>query len=81
MHDPTNPDASYREAMSFIEYELKQALMTRAQLRLSAPGRISRHLKHFPLTPEIRIFPDEKGTHFILEIVAGDRPGLLSRIA
>ena len=34
-----------------------------------------------PLTPEIRIFPDDKGTHFILEIVAGDRPGLLSRIA
>jgi [protein-PII] uridylyltransferase len=81
VHDPTNPNASYREAMSFIEYELKQALMTRAQLRLSSPGRISRHLKHFPLTPEIRIFPDDKGTHFILEIVAGDRPGLLSRIA
>ncbi|HWZ72957.1 MAG TPA: [protein-PII] uridylyltransferase [Casimicrobiaceae bacterium] len=81
VHDPTNPNASYREAMSFIEYELKQALMTRAQLRLSAPGRISRHLRHFPLTPEIRIFPDDKGTHFILEIVAGDRPGLLSRIA
>ena len=81
VHDPTNPNASYREAMSFIEYELKQALITRAQLRLSAPGRISRHLRHFPLTPEIRIFPDDKGTHFILEIVAGDRPGLLSGIA
>ena len=81
VHDPTNPNASYREAMSFIEYELKQALMTRAQLQLSSPGRISRHLKHFPLTPEIRVFPDDKGTHFILEIVAGDRPGLLSRIA
>ena len=81
VHDPGNPNATYREAMSFIEYELKQALMMRAPLRTSPPGRISRHLKHFPLTPEIRIFPDDKGTHFILEIVAGDRPGLLSRIA
>jgi [protein-PII] uridylyltransferase len=81
VHDPSNPNASYREAMSYIEYELRQALMMRAPLRTSPPGRISRHLKHFPLTPEIRVFPDDKGTHFILEIVAGDRPGLLSRIA
>ncbi len=81
VHDPNNPNASYRDAMSFIEYELRQALMLRAPLRASPPGRISRHLKHFPLTPEIRVFPDDKGTHFILEIVAGDRPGLLSRIA
>jgi [protein-PII] uridylyltransferase len=27
------------------------------------------------------MFPDDKGTHFILEVVAGDRPGLLARIA
>jgi [protein-PII] uridylyltransferase len=81
IHDPTNPNASYRAAMSYIEYELRQALMTRAPLQPSPPGRISRHLKHFPLTPEIRIFPDDKGTHYILEIVAGDRAGLLSRIA
>jgi [protein-PII] uridylyltransferase len=44
-------------------------------------GRVSRHLKHFPLTPEVSLFPDDKGTHYILEIVAGDRPGLLARIA
>jgi [protein-PII] uridylyltransferase len=29
----------------------------------------------------VRLFPDDKGTHYILEIVAGDRPGLLARIA
>ena len=44
-------------------------------------GRASRHLRHFPLTPEVQIFPDDQGTHFILEIVAGDRPGLLAKIA
>jgi [protein-PII] uridylyltransferase len=33
------------------------------------------------LSPQIEIFPDDKGTHYILEIVAGDRPGLLARIA
>ena len=38
-------------------------------------ARLSRHLRHFPLTPEVSIFPDDKGTHYILEIVAGDRAG------
>ena len=38
-------------------------------------------MKHYPLTPEVQIFPDDKGTHYILEVVAGDRPGLLARIA
>ncbi len=57
--------------------------MLTEQLPLEPPvmGRASRHLKHFPLTPEIRIFPDDKGTHHIVEIVAGDRPGLLATIA
>jgi [protein-PII] uridylyltransferase len=81
LHDPGNPNASYREAISFIEYELKRALTERPPLEPPAGGRISRHLKHFPLSPEVRIFPDDKGTHFILEIIAGDRPGLLARIA
>ncbi|MDE1711455.1 ACT domain-containing protein, partial (plasmid) [Chromobacterium amazonense] len=44
-------------------------------------GRISRHLKHFPITPQVSIRPDDKDNYFILSIVAGDRPGLLARIA
>jgi [protein-PII] uridylyltransferase len=81
VHDPANPNASYRDAISYIEFELKRTLTERPPLELPAVGRISRHLKHFPLSPEVRIFPDDKGTHYILEIVAGDRPGLLAQIA
>ena len=29
----------------------------------------------------MQIFPDDKGTHHIIEIVAGDRPGLLATVA
>jgi [protein-PII] uridylyltransferase len=43
--------------------------------------RLSRRLRHFPITPEISVQPDEKGDYRVLSIVAGDRPGLLSRIA
>jgi len=81
VHDPANPNAGYREAISYIEFELQRVLSDRLPLELPAEGRVSRHLRHFPLSPEVSIFADDKGTHFILEIVAGDRPGLLARIA
>jgi [protein-PII] uridylyltransferase len=81
VHDPANPNAGYREAISYIEFELQRVLTERLPLELPAEGRVSRHLRHFPLSPEVSIFADDKGTHFILEIVAGDRPGLLARIA
>ena len=79
--DPSNPNASYRETIQFVEFELSRLLAEQAPLAVPAEGRISRQLKHFPLTPEVQIFPDDKGTHYILEVVAGDRPGLLARIA
>jgi [protein-PII] uridylyltransferase len=81
VHDPANPNAPYRAAISYVEFELLRVLAEAAPLEPPAVGRVSRHLKHFPLTPEVSLFPDDKGTHYILEIVAGDRPGLLSRIA
>jgi [protein-PII] uridylyltransferase len=81
VHDPANPLATYREAMQYIEYELTARLADPKPVEPPAQGRISRQLRHFPLTPEIQIFPDDKGTHYILEVVAGDRPGLLARIA
>ena len=81
VHDPASPTASYRDAISYIEFELKRILNEAAPLQAPEVGRISRRLKHFPLSPEVRLFPDDKGTHYILEIVAGDRPGLLARIA
>jgi len=81
MHDPSHPNASYRETIAFVEFELSRLLAAPPPLHPPPEGRISRQLKHFPLTPEVQIFPDDKGTHYILEIIAGDRPGLLARIA
>ncbi len=81
VHDPANPSAAYREAIQYVEHELSRILSEHAPLKPPQPGRVSRRLRHFPLTPEIQIFPDDKGTHYILEVVAGDRPGLLAGIA
>ena len=81
LHDPSNPHATFREAIQFVEFELSKALARQDPLELPASGRISRRLKHFPLSPEVRVFPDDKDTHYILEVVAGDRPALLAQIA
>src|SRR5207253_9546781 len=70
-----------RDTIQLLEFELKRVLEEQRPLEAPVSGRVSRRLKHFPLSPEIRIFPDDKGTHYILEIVAGDRPGLLAQIA
>jgi [protein-PII] uridylyltransferase len=81
VHDPANPLASYREAIQYVEFELTRRLAEQSPLEPPVEGRIPRQLKHFPLTPQIQIFPDDNGTRYILEVVAGDRPGLLARIA
>ena len=79
--DIGNTAQHYRDLLSFIEFELTQQLSEDKPPTPPMQGRISRHLKHFPITPQIAIAPDEKGQYHVLSITAGDRPGLLSRIA
>jgi [protein-PII] uridylyltransferase len=81
VHNPFERNASYRETIQLTEFELARVLTEQPPLEPPAPGRISRRVRHFPLSPEVGIFPDDKGTHYILEIVASDRPGLLAQIA
>ena len=79
--DPNNKAPQYRDLIGYIEYELKQRLANQTPLEPPMQGRLSRQLKHFPLTPEISIVADERGQYKVMNIIAGDRPGLLSRIA
>ncbi|GGY19205.1 [protein-PII] uridylyltransferase [Paludibacterium paludis] len=72
---------NYRDMINFIEFELASALAA-PQADLSAgSGRISRHLKHFPITPQVLIRPDDRSDFHVVSLVAGDRPGLLARVA
>lgn len=79
--DPFNAVEHHRDAINLVEHELTQQLEQQVPLKPPLQGRLSRHLKHFPITPEVDIEPDEKGAYHVLSIVAGDQPGLLSRIA
>jgi [protein-PII] uridylyltransferase len=78
--DAGNDDTEYRDIMNYIEYELALVLAKTGAPAAPQIGRVSRQLKHFPITPEAVISKDEKGNH-VLSLVAGDRPGLLARIA
>lgn len=71
----------YRDVLNFVEYELSKYLEARTPPELTPKRRVSRHLKHFPILPQVNIGPDEKNIYHVLSLVAGDRPGLLSEIA
>ncbi len=70
-----------REMVPYIEHELEQRLLHQLPPDIPSSGRLSRQVKHFPIKPEVSIRGDEKGTHFILSLVAADRPGLLYTVA
>jgi len=64
-----------------IEAELAAEAASRAPLAPAAGGRLSRRVRHFPISPSVDIRPDERGAFHALQIVAADRPGLLYGVA
>jgi len=81
VHEPDNRRPQYRDVMSYIEYELAQRLLHKTPLPPLPKARLSRQLRHFPISPEVNLLPDDRGAYQVLSVIAGDRPGLLSRIA
>ena len=81
VQDPDNRRPQYRDVIGLIEHDLAERLLQKMPLPTLTKPRLSRQLRHFPISPEVNIQPDERGTSWVLSIIAGDRPGLLSRIA
>jgi len=79
--NPFKSAGQYRDVIHIVEHGLKQELEQQLPLKPPSQVWISRHLKHFPITPEVDIKSDERGGYHVLSIVAGDRPELLSHIA
>jgi [protein-PII] uridylyltransferase len=74
-------NAHYQDRISMIEAELAEELQSDAPLRPPRGGRLSRRVRHFPISPAVDIRPDERGAFHVLSIVAADRPGLLYGVA
>jgi [protein-PII] uridylyltransferase len=73
--------AHYRDMISLIESELALELESQTPLAPPRGGRLSRRVRHFPISPSVDIRPDERGSLYALNVVAADRPGLLYGIA
>jgi len=75
------PGAHYRDLLALIESQLQEELQSQAPLPPPRGGRLSRRVRHFPISPLVNLRPDERGTYQVLSIVAADRPGLLYGLA
>ena len=74
-------DAHYQDRIAMIEAELAEELVSEKPLGPPRGGRLSRRVRHFPISPVVDIRPDERGAYHVLSIVATDRPGLLYGMA
>jgi [protein-PII] uridylyltransferase len=74
-------DAHYQERIAMIENDLAADLASDAPLGAPRGGRLSRRVRHFPISPRVDVRPDERGAYHVLSIVAADRPGLLYGVA
>ncbi len=79
--DQSDKSVSYRDLLNYIEYELSNSLRANAPPTAPIKGRLSRQVKHMPISSNIAIESIPDTNNHKLEIVSGDRPGLLSIIA
>jgi [protein-PII] uridylyltransferase len=74
-------DVHHTDMIAAIEHDLAGELGADGELPPPRGGRLSRRVRHFPISPVVDIRPDERGTYQVLSLVASDRPGLLYGVA
>lgn len=79
--DQSGKSVSYSGLLKFIETELTKKISNSAPLESPLQGRMSRQVKYMCIQPQVKIVPEMQGINHTLEIVAGDRPGLLAKVA
>jgi [protein-PII] uridylyltransferase len=70
----------YRQLLSLIYKQLASWIEAITPLPPPVKGRLSRHSRHFPVTPNVTLAPDERGRLYLLSITTSDRIGLLYAI-
>jgi [protein-PII] uridylyltransferase len=79
--DSSDRSVRYGNLIQYIEQELSAKLSDKAAPEAPLEGRINRQVKHFPIATQVSIVPEAKANRYLLSLVAGDRPGLLSRVS
>lgn len=79
--DQLSKSVSYNGLLNHIETKLLEKIETTTPLESPLQGRISRQVKHMPYATRVSINAELQSNNHMVEIVAGDRPGLLAKIA
>jgi [protein-PII] uridylyltransferase len=79
--DQSGKSVSYSGLLKFIEAELTEKITASTILEAPLEGRVSRQVKHMPFATQVSINLEAQSMNHTLEIVAGDRPGLLAKVA
>jgi [protein-PII] uridylyltransferase len=69
-----------RDRLAEIELALRRALQSNTQQPLAVTRRASRQMRMFHTPTQITLSADERNRRTVLELTAGDRPGLLCDI-
>jgi [protein-PII] uridylyltransferase len=77
----TRSGEHYRELIQEVESGLAERVAPGAELEPTPKGRVSRWVKHFPITPKVEVVPDRHAGRWLVTVSCADRPGLLSAIA
>jgi [protein-PII] uridylyltransferase len=79
--DSSGKSVSYSGLLKHIENELTEQIAITSQLEAPLKGRLSRQVKHMPLETKIKIKKAAQSGNHAVDIITGDRPGLLAQIA
>jgi [protein-PII] uridylyltransferase len=79
--DQLSKSVSYSGLLNHIETKLLEKIVATTPLEAPLQGRISRQVKHMPYATRISINAEPQSKNHMVEIVAGDRPGFLAKIA
>lgn len=77
-HQPIQDQAQRQQVENTIYYYLTDKIPKIPRL---TQRRQPRHATHFPIVPQVEFTEDPSRQRTIMEVSAGDRPGLLARIA
>ncbi len=79
--DQSGKSVSYSGLLRFIETNLTEKI-TAIEIEAPLQGRTSRQVKLTPFSTQVSVFTEQQNSiQHTIEIVAGDRPGLLAKVA
>lgn len=79
--DESTTEISYTGLLQHIEDNLAEKILTTSPIEDPIKGRLDRQVKHMPITTQVTFDTTTECNFQMLDIIAGDQPGLLAKIA